>query len=320
MMKKLGYVLLLVLIALTTSCEIGLGSSVDTDPPTLEITTPPVDSIIRDKFVIGGKWSDDGEIAGVSVTLKKTDGSGSEITLTGTITENTAVTERGTGTWSALVDPFAEDGTTLLKDGTYQATVTITDTVDRATIASTTFAVDNTAPVIVLTRPSTAADSSSSDTYGQTFNLEGQAADTNNVSLIEVKIYSDPECTEDSYLHTVELKNVPNSINMDVATFQKGNTENDYFKIYQNATTDGGAKNFYCRFVAYDCAQRFPVDGEQAAEDEKGNSTEEYYLYKDIATTILQPYKITEVYSILNGTYTEGTNPRSITSTDVFNL
>ena len=89
-MKKLWYVLLLVFIALTFSCEIGLGSSVDTDPPTIDITTPPVDSIIRDSFLIGGNWSDDGEIAGVSVSLKKTDGTGSEITLTGSLTENRA--------------------------------------------------------------------------------------------------------------------------------------------------------------------------------------------------------------------------------------
>ena len=40
--------------------------------------------------------------------------------------------------------------------------------------------------------------------------------------MVEVEIYNDPECTPESHVHTVPLKNVPNSINMDVAKFEKG--------------------------------------------------------------------------------------------------
>lgn len=312
--------LIFISVLSTISCEIGLGASVDTEPPKFEIAYPPIDSVIRGNFAIGGTWSDDGVIAGVTVSIKKTDSTTDEVhELTGSLVTNK---DSNDGTWRVIVEPKAEDGTINFTDGSYQATVVIKDSVDRATTQITTFAIDNTAPVIVLTRPSTAADteSSSFDTYGQTFNLEGQAADTNNVSLIEVKIYTDPECTEESYVYTKNLYNVPNSINMDVAKFEKGNTENDYYQIYKDSTTDGGAKNFYCRIIAYDGAQRFPIDGEQTAEDTKGNSTEEYYLYKDIATSILQPYKITEVYSILNGTFKEGTSARSINSTDVLSL
>lgn len=316
MMKKLGYLLLLVLIILTASCEIGLGSSVDTDPPTLEITTPPVDKIIRNSFAIGGTWSDDGTIAELSVQLNRTDIDSAPIDFTGIMEGN--LREGGSGTWHADIHPFAEDGTKLVADGAYQAVVTIKDNVGRTTVQSTTFTVDNTPPVIVLTRPSTAADSKSSDTYGQTFNLEGQAADNNNVSLIEVRIYKDADCTE--WVHTVPLKNVPNSINMDVAKFKSGDTENDYYKIYQNATTEGGAKDFYCQLVAYDGAVSYPIDRERTAEDELGNQIDTYYLYKDIATSILGNYKITEVYSILSGNFSEDTAARTIQPSGVIEL
>ena len=317
-MKKLTRKIILAIItaAASISCEIGLGSSVDTEPPSITIDTPEVDSVIRDKFIIGGSWSDDGTIASLTVKLRKTDGSGSELNYHGKLEENPE--KKGSGKWSVLAEPVAEDGTSQIIDGTYQATASIKDAMGRITTQSTTFTIDNTPPVIVLTRPSTGIEAVSPDTYGQTFNLEGQAADTNNVELIEVQIYSDEECTQK--IHTVNLYQVPNSINMDVAKFKRGNTENDYYKIYGESETGAGAKTFYCRIIAYDGAQRYPVDGsEQSEEDRKGNAIDSYYLYKDIATTLFTNYqlKITEVYSILNGTYAKADESRAVNPSDI---
>lgn len=297
------------------SCEIGLGESVDTEPPSIVIKSPYADSIIRDSFLISGSWTDDGTIDSLFVELTKTDSEEEAVTVQGNVEE----IERGSGIWHAQINPFGEDGATILKDGMYQAKVTIKDTAGRTTIQNTSFSIDNTAPVIVLTRPSTGINSTSSDTYGQTFTLEGQAADTNNVSLIEVYIYSDSECTD--LLDKVELPKVPNTINMDVAEFQAGNTENHYFKIYKETTTDGGAKDYYCKIIAYDYSKRYPVDGsEQSESDKKGNSTGYYYLYNDIATEILQDYKITEVYSILSGNFSETSADRKVKSNALENL
>ena len=77
-MKKLARIFLAVIAITSMSCEIGLGASVDTEPPSISIDTPEVDSVIRDKFLIGGSWSDDGSIAELKVKIKKTDGSGIE--------------------------------------------------------------------------------------------------------------------------------------------------------------------------------------------------------------------------------------------------
>lgn len=276
------------------SCEIGLGSSVDTEAPNLEIQNPSPDAIIRGAFKIGGIWSDDGTIETVTVKLSRTDGKGSEIEYQANFAESN---DDSPNTWNCIINP--QDSANTVLDGNYIAQVDITDGGKHTTTKTVQFAIDNTAPVIVLQRPSTKDDAQQLDSYGQKFTLEGQAADDNNVSLIEVQIFADKECT--TLLHTVPLSNVPNSINLDVAEF-KENIETDYSKIY-GSTQKMGQKNFYCKVVAYDGAVYYPYDRTQTPEDLKGNKTNIYYLYEDIATAVLGEVKITDVYHILSGVY-----------------
>ena len=72
-MKKKGFTkaLFFVLIFLVSiiSCEIGLGSAVDTQPPSVSISYPPSLSVIRDSFVFAGNWNDDRTIEGVFVEV-----------------------------------------------------------------------------------------------------------------------------------------------------------------------------------------------------------------------------------------------------------
>lgn len=276
------------------SCEIGLGASVDTEAPQLEIQNPSPDAIIRGAFKIGGIWSDDGTIETVTVKLSRTDGKGSEIEYQANFAESN---DDSPNTWNCIINP--QDSANTVLDGNYIAQVDITDGGKHTTTKTVQFAIDNTAPVIVLQRPSTKDDAQQLDSYGQKFTLEGQAADDNNVSLIEVQIFADKECT--TLLHTVPLSNVPNSINLDVAEF-KENIETDYSKIY-GSTQKMGQKNFYCEVVAYDGAVYYPYDRTQTPEDLKGNKTNIYYLYEDIATAVLGEVKITDVYHILSGVY-----------------
>ncbi|HOC30544.1 MAG TPA: hypothetical protein PKH40_12750, partial [Treponemataceae bacterium] len=50
------------------TCEIGLGNSVDTKPPTVGITYPPVDAkALRGDFVIAGDVSDETALKAVTV-------------------------------------------------------------------------------------------------------------------------------------------------------------------------------------------------------------------------------------------------------------
>ncbi len=308
-MKKFAIALLMILSIISVSCEIGLGASVDTEPPALTIQNPPVDSIIRDDFAISGIWSDDGYIDKIIVKLERTDGNGSPIEYEAPfVISDGKINE---GTWKAIIKPKTEN----VLDGPYQATVTIKDTVGRTSIRNITFTIDNTPPIVVLQRPSSIISSTDSetDTYGQVFTLVGQAADDSNINTVEVQLYSDVACT--NLVNTVTLNNVPATINLDVAKFV-ASTENDYSKIYGHTEKDG-SETRYNKIVAYDSAQRYPVDGSnQDASDTKGNKQTIYYLYDDISSEILANHKITELYSMFNGTYIYTKGERAVTQAD----
>lgn len=60
----------IMLPTIVCSCQIGLGSQVDTEAPTLSISYPPVSAVIKDGFVIGGSWDDDQGVTKITVTVK----------------------------------------------------------------------------------------------------------------------------------------------------------------------------------------------------------------------------------------------------------
>ena len=172
----IGAFLPLLFIMIFFSCEIGLGESVDTETPGGAITSPEVDAVIRDAFAIKGSWTDDGSLNSVSVTLKNTSTS---------LSHSYGATVKNDGSWYCEIDP-ENDG---LADGSYLATVVITDNGGHKSTLTRSYTIDNTPPLIVLTRPSTKSSSASADSYGRTFVLKGQAADDNNVSKILVNVY-----------------------------------------------------------------------------------------------------------------------------------
>src|SRR5574344_1714484 len=68
---------------LVISCDIGLGSQVDTATPSAAITYPDQQSYIRGKFIIAGTCSDDMGVEKVTVTIEKTDSLSSTKTTIG---------------------------------------------------------------------------------------------------------------------------------------------------------------------------------------------------------------------------------------------
>ena len=287
----IGTVLTAVFIFIFFSCEIGLGESVDTETPGGAITSPEVDAVIRDTFAIKGSWTDDGNVSSVSITLKNT---------TTSISSVYYATVKTDGSWYCEIDP-ENDG---LADGSYLATVVISDNGGHKSTLTRSYTIDNTPPLVVLTRPSTKAASASADSYGRTFVLKGQAADDNNISKILVNVYSDSDCSG-SPLTSVTLTNVPPTIELDVAEYDydsdENYKENAYYKIYGEYDADNPeTKEFYCTLTAYDDAKTYPLDGNNSSD---GNSTSSYYLYSDIST-LISSYKVTEIYDMLNGTYT----------------
>ena len=285
-----------VLLAVS-SCEVGLGAAVDTDPPEMSVSLPQVNSIIRGNVSFLGSYKDDGEISKVEIVIKRTD-EYSTLQYKWEANLVPSQTKVGEGTWNYVIDPTASS--TAIIDGPYEATITIADKAGHKNTITRSFTIDNTAPLVVLQRPGSDVNATENiDSYGQTFSLTGQAADDNDVNLIEVKFYSDASCSDASYLDTVQLQNVPPTIELDVAKF--GAKDGKYEKIYGSSDKNAGTKQLYCKIIAYDGASAYPTDGSnQTTEDLKGNSTTVYYLYEDISESVLSKYKITDVYHMQN--------------------
>lgn len=289
-------------VIIFSACEIGLGASVDVEAPKIDFSDATITSgaVVRDDFAVFGRWEDDGSIGSITATLKNLS-TGSEFQKEGAINEDNS--------WSISFSPENEG----IDDGSYELSILIKDSADHETKISRAFTIDNTPPLVVLSRPSTRlgatlAGTSAFDSYGQKFTLEGKAADDNDVSLIEVNVYDNSACSG-APLKTISLPNVPLTIESDVAEFSS-TIPNDYAVIYGHvdgrgvAQRDGGDSYRYCKLVVYDGAQRFPADGSaQSEDDKKGNSVDYYYLNSDISSLFTEGYKITELYHILNGTY-----------------
>ena len=290
MKRFINILLYVVCIFLLISCEIGLGAAVDTEAPTVAITSPQAGSVIRDSFAVKGSWSDDGAISSLKVTLESTSNLIEPIVYDATVNldEGSLVS----GTWYCEINPEREG----ILDGEYKASVVISDFGGHTTtIPSYLLTVDNTAPLIVLQRPATKVNETA-DAYGQTFTLEGIGADDNSINKIDLNIYTDAECT--NLVKTVSKSNVPASINLELATFEE-NTQNEYSDIYGSTTSNGTIVRYF-KLIAYDSAKTYPLEGEGS---ELGNSTSTYYLYDDIYESVLGSYNATTIYQMLNGTY-----------------
>ena len=78
MMKKIfktaAFIFSIFTLLTVISCgmEVGLGSAVDTDAPTVEISYPPKNAIVRSSFVVAGNCDDDLALDHVEVTVTET--------------------------------------------------------------------------------------------------------------------------------------------------------------------------------------------------------------------------------------------------------
>ena len=167
--KAAGFVLFLVMLA---TCDVGLGPTVDTNAPTVTISTPTPSQVLKGSFSLGGVATDDGTIANVIVELT---GLGS---TTGSYSFEASVAE---GKWSVSID---STGSSPVADGTYQLKVTANDKSGKTSYQLTTFTVDNTAPVILVTSPDEKTSSLSYD-----LQFEGKIYDATEIDGITVNVY-----------------------------------------------------------------------------------------------------------------------------------
>lgn len=285
MKRKYFYVFGLVFSLLLASCNIGLGEAIDTESPKIDITSPNEGAIIRDKFAIKGSYSDDGQIKSIVLNLNNLV-TGDSKTYDATFTSDS---------YSFTVDPLNEG----IKDGNYLANVTITDTYGHVTHVSSPYTIDNTAPVIILSRPESKKGSEAFEMFGQEFKLEGRAHDDNEIE-IEVQVFSKENIEKP--LLTKTLKNVNRSIELTVLDAK--NALDEYKQVYGEITDNNVTKELYCKIIAKDSSKRYPVsEADVLPTDNVGNVIETYYLESEFEEVIRASYSATDLYKIINGTF-----------------
>src|SRR5574344_1337711 len=309
------------------SCQIGLGSSVDTDAPTLSITYPPASAIIKDSFISGGTCDDDVGVSSITVTVSSTDNS--DFTA-----QTYKATIDSTGKSWYLDGLNTQDGTTgeyPFPDGTYEISAIAYDASSHSSgTSSRSFDLDNHAPVLILSSPLSTATSSSVSTYGRSVKLAGDISDDHTVS--SVKMYIKQATTSNGVTTLGDLITLPvtdfssmtgdnplviakyyTDTELDAETYEKKQSEikklcNNYESVY-GAISDGDTftdKKYYCGIQLIDNAKTYQTMNDSGTGT--GNATTLYYINTDDFYDDLMSdnnnYQLTAVKlrDLLNGT------------------
>ena len=305
-----------------SSCEVGLGESVDTSAPSLKIDYPADGKVIMSAFTMHGTASDDTSISSVTIDVSSTSNQSGDVVLKSyTATYNSLKKE-----WTAAINLYNESSSCFdLADGEYKFLVTAKDSAGRTTEQSTVYKIDNTAPVVVLNRPGIG------DTYGRTVKVTGNIADSNDASTLYFTAYRiNDDGSLGEKINTQEYNVATGALERIVGKLSDDASESDlnevYKAFYENSTVDGTA-NVYCTVEVSDSAleyQRYvslldedaqslvvsrlrtPASGTYATTV-SGNLSTGYYLnsdiYKDVLSEKGYALKISDLTKIFNGTY-----------------
>lgn len=315
---------LCVLVWAFISCEVGLGDSVDTTPPTMKITYPPSNSVIKGAFTLAGTSSDDQGISKVVVTVYDSEGKLVKMKNDdGTESESIQAVVEDNGTkWRVSLNKPDAAGNVPLPDGTYKFSAVATDTSGRTSnVPERSFDIDNTPPLFIISSPAV-TDADNATEYGSVFSISGKIADNHSVRMMNVSV-SDKDGKPLSGTETVEwnFTNIETSGGTNI-TAARYSTRNDldekeqnlhanYSKIYN--VEKGGDQIFTCSVELMDSAHVWndPVyeDTESIPNSTDGNKTTSLWLNDDIYEKLMganSQYKfdISDIKKIWNGAET----------------
>lgn len=307
MRKLFVFLFVIATFVCVLSCNVGLGESVDTEPPTVSVLYPPESSVIRDSFILSGKTEDDKEVKEVQIIVKEINGNDAKPVQTHVVKPTDDV-------WQVELNVKNEtDILYPLKDGKYTVDITSTDTAGRVSgISSRTFEIDNTAPVFVIKSPGI-TNIESATPYGSIFKVVGTIADDHEIEKMTVNIKD--EAGNESVTWTEENVDTAGGTEVVFARYNKDAADGEdvyndrYLQIYGKETT--GDKAFLCTISVADKARTYK-NPDDLTKSEGGNSTEGLYLNDDIYDELMgknSKYKLTasDFKKILNGTYGSST-------------
>lgn len=297
---------ILVLIpALFSACDVGLGEAVDTEIPTVSIEYPSNNVVIKEDFVISGKCHDDTSIKSVKVLFQNT--SRSEFSFDAVLSEDK-------NSWSAKINEFdPEKKRYPLADGSYSVTVIATDSAGRTQEDKTSLRIDNTPPLLVLTNPATVLDEKTplekAGGFGATIKIQGSVndfsvTDSDSGSGFVFTVFD----KDDNYLGRRELANIPPSLGIIIGEYPDGGgttelTEsNKFYKmIYGDVGEVVDTKYRKFKVTVSDSARTYKGADVVSDASERGNVSEYYYLYDEIYTDVINNLGIglPNVYKII---------------------
>ena len=283
----------LISILIFSSCEVGLGESVDTENPSVEITYPPNGSVIRGAFTFAGVCADDKGVSKVSVTVRKNDDASF-------VKEYEAKILDG-GKWTCILNEVQDDkSSTALQekvfpfaDGKYEIKAVAIDSSNRQSDGiSRTYEIDNTPPVFIISSPAV-TDTANATEYGSVFKISGKIADDHDIRKMNVTVYDkDGKIIEGNDTWTYTNVDTAGGMSITAARYftksglsaAEQTLHNNYINIYGEGYT--GDKIFTCTVELEDAAQEWvePVykTDLQPENIARGNVTTSLWLNDDI--------------------------------------
>lgn len=285
-------ILILFTVIMLVTCKplVSLGATIDVLPPSGQILYPDAgDTPIKGSFVLKGTGKDDDGVQSVQVVFENIETKQRSIVYeavdftkgSSSVLWTINVTNESTG---------EEPGHELVKvypipDGEYTAIVSVIDNGGKMSTFTKNYKIDNTAPVFIVSRPSTFAalseNPTSADKYGAVFSVLGQAGERNTVAKLSVEVPEKNLAASEMFVGK----------NINAQLFVHGEAEAAAWYNYQKNELHN--KAIKAQLFLYDNAQEFTG----GAPSTEGNKSDFFYLKDDIQNTVLAKGYTEEVIS-----------------------
>lgn len=291
------------------SCDVGLGSAVDTQAPTLNVTYPATLSTVRGQFVFGGTCADDQKVTSVTVTARNSELGKSYGPYAATIADDAK-------SWTFSFNKTAEGKGSYngweMPDGKYTLEAVARDASGKSSGAGAiTIDIDNTEPIFILNSPGT-TDIDNPTVSGSSFKITGTIADDHSIKYMRVNVYENEGGRKGKLRKSFIEENIETSGGTSVALFKK--TDPVYTELYGGDIKDAssiGTKTFFCEIELEDSAYEYN-DFKNNASGKTGNVSKKVYLYdsvyKKFQSSSGYGLEAAKIKSIVNETLTSDVN------------
>lgn len=287
------------------SCDVGLGSAVDTQAPTLNVTYPATLSTVRGQFVFGGTCADDQKVTSVTVRALNSELGKSYGPYAATVADDAK-------SWTFSFNKKAEGKDSYngweMPDGKYTLEAVARDASGKSSgTGAITIDIDNTEPIFILNSPGT-TDIKNPTVSGSSFKITGTIADDHSIKYMRVNVYENMGGGKGKLLESFKEENIETSGGTSVSLF--GKKDDVYTKLYGDIkdASSIGTKTFFCEIELEDSAYEYN-DFKNNASGKTGNVSKKVYLYDSVyqkfQSSLGYGLEAAKIKSIVNETLTE---------------